>query len=91
MRVQHVRKEVLGFRKKNGLTDIHDDNLAGRYSTYQHVTLFVGRDLYILSRCLILQQDSSTQHSAHQTEDVLNLFHWEILDHPPQTVICLGH
>jgi hypothetical protein len=71
---------------KNTLTGIYDDSLADRYGTYQHLTLFVGRDLDILSRPVVFQQDDSTQHTARHTEDSANLFYWEILE--PSSSAC---
>jgi hypothetical protein len=36
-----------------------------------------------LSQGTILQHDNATPHSAHQTQELLQLFHWELLDCPP--------
>lgn len=36
-----------------------------------------------LSQCVIVQNDSATPHSPHQTQEPPQLFCWEILDSPP--------
>ena len=34
-----------------------------------------------LSRCLVLQQEDTTQHSAPLMQGLLHLVHWQIMDH----------
>jgi hypothetical protein len=64
----------------------------------QHVEIFWTRPGHLL-RGLILWYENATPHSIHQTQELLQSRHWEllasstlhtVLDLPDQTVICLG-
>ena len=90
MKVQYIRKEVLGFRKMAWRTSMMV--ILPAAATHTSTWRCSLEETWTSCRGVwSLHQDNSNQHSAHPTEDVVNLFYWEILDHPPQPVICLGH